>query len=100
MVEGQTLPEQQMRKSRGEAEAYDSDPKPDVGFGELITDEELLALEQLFDFVQGREHRMHGGFICFGAARKTGLVNAICSGNASDAWDVREHENDQLLMVL
>ena len=93
MVEGQTLPKQQMQKLRGEAETYDSDPKPDVGFGELIADEEFLAFEQLFDLVQGREHCMYGGFIRFGAARKTGLVNTICSDNASNALEEENTKN-------
>ena len=31
--------------------AYDGDPKPDVGFGKSITDEEFLALENLLDFI-------------------------------------------------
>jgi len=58
-------------------EADDSDPKPDVSFCELITDEEFLALERLFDLVQGLEHFINCSLICFGAARKTGLVNAV-----------------------
>jgi len=37
-------------------EANDGNPKPNVGFGQLFADEEFLALENLFDFVQGFEH--------------------------------------------
>jgi len=61
-------------------EANDSDPEPNISFGQLITDEEFLALEYPLDLVQGLEHRMHGSLICLGAVCETGLVNSIVDG--------------------
>jgi len=43
----------------------------------LVADEELLALEHLFDLVQGLEQWINSGLICFGAVRETGFVNSI-----------------------
>jgi hypothetical protein len=43
----------------------------------LIANEKILALEDLFDLVQGLEHGVHCGLICFGGARETGFINPI-----------------------
>jgi len=58
-------------------ETDDSDPKPNVCLGQLIPDDGFLALEYLFDLVQGLEHWKHGSLVCFSAVCEASLVNSI-----------------------
>ena len=85
---------------RSDAEMHDGDPKPNASFGQLIADEEFLALEHLFDLVQGLEQWANGGLVCFGAVHETGFVNTIWTDNRLTPWKRERSESDQLLIVL
>jgi len=76
-------PKNKHEKRRCNVKTHDRDPEPDVGFSEVITNEEFLALEQLFNLVQGLEYGVHRSLVGFGAARKASLVNSICTDNMS-----------------
>ena len=44
------------RDKRSKTKTHDGNPEPNVSFGQLIADEELLALEHLFDPAQGLKY--------------------------------------------
>ena len=68
-------------RTRGKEKTHDGDPKPDVSFGQLIADEELLvALELLFDLVQGFEQRIDRSLVCFWGIGEPSFVNTIWTG--------------------
>jgi hypothetical protein len=44
------------RDRRSKRKTHDGDPEPNISFGQLIADEEFLALEHLFDPAQGLKY--------------------------------------------
>jgi hypothetical protein len=61
----------------GARKTHDSNKETDVGFGEAVADEVLLALEHLLDAAERLEERDDGGFVCLLRGGESGLVHAI-----------------------
>jgi predicted ATPase len=53
------------------------DYSPDISLGQLTTDKEVVALENLFDSVQGFEQRDDVGLVSGLSGGKARLVNAV-----------------------